>query len=212
MIKRAGIIAAAFLLLATACSDDNVIRDCFSCKCNPAYCPPKFEELTKRSNVLNNFAVAHNKRDIGHYDALLDDNFTFFYDEPRAPGPPLTVQVDRATDVATTTAFLAGTDRMEFELDIGGLTWAAFPAPGGTENWYSTTVFYHFTIKIGNTTYIPNVGASAQFTVRNAGTSKAPKWQLVELRDLGGPTAFSAAVTAATEPTTYGLIKAKFRS
>jgi hypothetical protein len=57
----------------------------------------------------------------------------------------------------------------------------------GTETWYYTTVFYHFTIKIGDTTYIPNAGAKAQFTVRDAGTNGKHLWKLVEFRDLGGP-------------------------
>ena len=58
----------------------------------------------------------------------------------------------------------------------------------GTETWYYTTVFYHFTIKIGDTTYIPNTGAKAQFTVRNAAApGEKEHWQLVEFRDLGAP-------------------------
>lgn len=213
MIMRVGIIAVFFLVLATACSDDNVIRDCFSCKCNPAYCLPKFEDLTKKSNVLNNFALAHNKRDATHYDALLDDNFAFFYDEPAVAGPPVTVQWDRATDLATTTALFAGVAKMDFALDLDGLTWAELPAPGGTENWYSTTVFYHFTIKIGDTTYIPLAGAKMSFTLRNVGTSAGPVWKLVELRDLGAAIINADATrSVATDPDTYGLVKAIFRS
>src|SRR5262249_50261314 len=82
--------------------------------------------------------------------------------------------------------------------------------PSGGETWYATTVFYHFTIKIGNTTYIPNAGSKMIFTVRNAGTAEDPKWKLVELRDLGGASLLSATGAASTEPTTYGAMKARY--
>jgi hypothetical protein len=80
----------------------------------------------------------------------------------------------------------------------------------GSETWYYTTVFYHFTIKIGNYTYIPNAGARAQFTVRNAGTADKPKWKLVEFLDLGGPSIISAT-SSATEQTSWGQVKSLYR-
>ena len=86
---------------------------------------------------------------------------------------------------STATAGLLG-DASKIDLDItweDGVTWSE--APAGTETWYYTTVFYHFTIKIGDTTYIPSSGTRAQFTVRDAGTSEKAHWMLVELNDLG---------------------------
>jgi hypothetical protein len=212
MIKRSVLLAVAVLGVAVACEDD-ISVDCFSCRCDPAYCrtSSRFEDLTKKSNVLNNFALAHNKRDMTHYDALLDDNFTFSYDQSAIAGPPETIQWDRGVDVAATQGLLSGTDKIDFALDLEGLKWAEVPA--GDETWYETTVFYHYTVKNGDTTYIPLAGSKMSFTVRNVGTSDGPHWQLVALRDIGAPTLqrTSGSRAASTEPTTYGQVKAMFR-
>jgi hypothetical protein len=173
-----------------------------------------FQNLTHKSDVLNNFELAHIGRDTSHYDALLDDNFTFFYtDVNLGTNNSTPVQWGRDTDIQTTHALFAAASKIDMDVDFhDGVTWSEVPS--GAENWYAATMFYHFEIKIGDTTYIPNAGAKMLFTVRNAGTAEAPHWKLVELRDLGGPSVFSTkgpASGASTEPTTYGKVKALYR-
>lgn len=192
-------LAAA--VFSVSCSDDST---------TPTPPPSGFKELNKREHVLTNFALAHNKRDSNHYDAVLDDNFTFYYTDPNG-GAPMEVQWERIEDMVITSALFSGVDHLAFDVDASNVLWTEFPAPSGTEYWYSTTLFYHFTIKKGNYTYIPNAGAKMEFTVRNAGSTTMPKWTLVELRDLGGPTLLNATRSQATETTTYGLVKGLFR-
>jgi hypothetical protein len=140
---------------------------------------------------------------------VLDDNFTFYYIQPNG-GAPLPVQWGRSEDVLITNALFSGVDDVVFDLNNSNVTWTKIPSPDDSEYWYIATLYYTFTIKMGNTTYIPNAGARMEFTVRNAGSSTTPKWRLVELSDLGGPSLVSA-VAASTETTTYGLVKALFR-
>jgi hypothetical protein len=125
------------------------------------------------------------------------------------------VQWGRSDEVTTTSGLLAAADKIDMSIDwkdaYGKSNVAWSEQVSGSETWYYATVFYHFTIKIGDYTYIPNSGAKAQFTVRNAGTAEAPHWQLVEFRDLGSPSLFNATSTA-TNVSTWGAIKAKYRS
>jgi hypothetical protein len=151
------------------------------------------KDLSNKSDVLNNIEYAYNKRNVPTYDELLDANFTFFYTDGDLGGGSggTPVQWGRPDELTTTSGLFAATTSMDMSLewkDADGnpnVQWSE--SISGTETWYTTTVFYHFTIKIGNTTYIPNSGSKAQFTVRNAGTAEKPKWQLVEFRDLGAP-------------------------
>ena len=144
------------------------------------------KDLSHKTDVLNNIEYAYNKRDMTTYDELLDNNFTFFYTEGDVGGAGTPVQWGRPDEVTTTSGLLAGADKIDMNIEWeNGVQWGE--QISGTETWYYTTVFYHFTIKIGNTTYIPNSGAKAQFTVRNDGTAEKPKYKLVEFRDLGGP-------------------------
>jgi hypothetical protein len=180
------ILCAGLILFAVSCDDHGV--DCTSCKCNPALCPhpPAVQDLSHKTDVLNNIEYAYNKRQTNVYDALLDDAFTFFYTDSDVVGGGTPVQWGRPDELATTSGVLSAASSIDLALDWrDGVTWSEQEA--GIETWYFTTVFYHFTIKIGDTTYIPNAGAKAQFTVRNAGTAEQPHWKLVEFRDLGGP-------------------------
>jgi hypothetical protein len=191
-------VAAAFSL---SCGDDSTTP--------PPPKTPTFQNLSHRSDVLNNFEAAHNRNDPNHYNALLDDNFTFFYTESDAGGGGTPFQWGRDVDVPATAAMFAAASRIDMLVDFhDGVTW--IEVPSGAETWYATTVFYHFTIKIGDTTYIPNAGAKMSFTVRNAGTAEAPQWRLVELRDLGGPSVFNAN-SPASSATSYGKVKALYR-
>jgi hypothetical protein len=196
---------AVVAVLSLSCGDDSTTPP-------PPPTTSGFQNLSQKGHVLNNFEQANNKRDTTHYDALLDTNFTFSYDASNG-GAPVLVQWGRETDVPVTRALFAAVDRIDMTLDFhDGVTWSEVPS--GAETWYATTVFYHFTIKIGNSTYIPSAGAKISFTVRNAGTAEVPQWKLVELRDLGGPSVFNTnkpMSTASTEVSTYGTVKALYR-
>jgi hypothetical protein len=204
MERRVGllVVVAVATGFALSCGDDDTTTP------SPPNTSSNFHNLTTKENVLGNFELAHNKRDTSHYDALLDDNFTFFYTEGDAGGGGTPVQWGRTDDITTTHAMFASVDDLDFTLDDSNVQWTVIPA--GSESWYQTTLFYHFTVKIGNYTYIPNSGAKMTLTVRNAGTEEAPQWKLVELRDLGGPSVLNA-VAALTEATTYGQVKALFK-
>ncbi|HEX6789977.1 MAG TPA: hypothetical protein VF247_01585, partial [Candidatus Krumholzibacteria bacterium] len=98
------------------------------------------------------------------------------------------------------------------------LSWTALvnSGPNQDETWYTATLLYDFaiTVDIPNTeedlTYQTSYGSKAEFIVRNAGTVDAPKWTLVEMRDLGATRALASA-TARTKSTTWGQVKALYR-
>ena len=144
--------------------------------------PSVIKDLAHKTDVLNNIEYAYNKRRGDVYDALLDNNFTFSY-TPVGGGAP--VQWGRDVEV-TATAGLLG-DATKIDMDItweDGVTWSEVTV--GAESWFSTTLFYHYTIKIGDTTYIPSSGTKAKFTIRNAAApGEKEHWELVELSDLG---------------------------
>jgi hypothetical protein len=169
------VLCAGFILLAVSCGDDGPV--------DPPYgpIPPVIRDLTHKTDVLNNIEYAYNKRRPDVYNALLDDNFTFSYTDVGGGAP---VQWGRDVE-STTTAALLG-DASKIDMDIAwedGVMWNEQPT--GSEIWFFTTVFYHYTIKIGATTYIPSSGAKARFTVRNDGTAEKLHWKLVEFSDLG---------------------------
>jgi hypothetical protein len=150
--------------------------------------PPQVElDLSHKTDVLNNIEYAYNKRKPAVYDKLLDLDFTFFYTEGDIGGSGTPVQWGRDVEGPATTGLLGDAAKIDMDLTWeDGVQW--LEQVSGTETWYYTTVFYHFTIKIGETTYIPNSGAKAQFTVRNsAAPGEKEHWMLVEFRDLGGP-------------------------
>jgi hypothetical protein len=189
MLKRSFLLGLVALLVAalSSCIFDPSPKDGGT---KPPPTVYKRLPLTSKSAVLNNIEFAYNKRNMDAYSELLDDNFTFFYTEADAGGT-VPVQWGRPDEVTTTSGLIGAADKMDLTIDWkdanGKSTVQWLQQISGTETWYYTTVFYHFTIKIGDTTYIPNAGAKAQFTVRNAGTEANPQWKLVEFRDLGGP-------------------------
>jgi hypothetical protein len=199
------VVATAFAL---SCGDDPTKPPVKTCQ---GLCPPVYQkkDLSKKSDVLNNVEYAYNKRNMQTYDELLDDNFTFFYGDAGMP-----VQWGRSDEITTTSGLIAAASIVDLSLDWkdadGNSTVQWVTRTKGSETWYDTTVFYHFIIRIGDTTYIPNAGAKAQFTVRNAGTDEKPVWKLVEFRDLGGPSLLKATA-AAVEPTLWGKVKSLYR-
>ena len=142
--------------------------------------------LSVKEHVLNNIEYAYNKKDVNTYTELLDPSFTFFYTESDANGHT-PVQWGFQDEIKTTSGVFGAALSISMDLQWeDGVTWSTVVS--GSEEWQTTTVFYHFTIKIGDTTFIPNAGSKAQFTLRNAGTDEKPHWQLVEFRDLGDGT------------------------
>jgi hypothetical protein len=187
MLKRSILLGCVALLIAamSSCIFDPKSDPCKDCVPQK---PQVILDQTHKTDVLNNIEYAYNKRRGDVYDALLDNAFTFFYTEGDiGGGGPTPVQWGRDVE-STATAGLLG-DATKIDMDItweDGVQW--LQQVSGTETWYYTTVFYHFTIKIGDITYIPNSGAKAQFTVRNAAApGEKGHWMLVEFRDLGGP-------------------------
>ena len=161
--------------------------------------------LSHKTDVLNNIEYSYNKKDASTYQELLDPNFTFFYSD----GGPTSVQWGFQDEIKTTSGVFGAALSISMDLQWeDGVTWTE--QVSGSESWFTTTVYYHFTIKIGDTTYIPNQGSRAQFTVRNAGTDEKPKWELVEFRDLGASTLVSAT-SRATEPSSWGKVKSLYR-
>jgi hypothetical protein len=177
---------------------------------SPTPPPPKqstLKNLTEKSHVLDNIEYAYNNLRTDVYDALLDDNFTFFYTDAGTP-----VQWGRAEEVVTTSGIFSQASLVDLDIHSeDGVVWTEMhPTPD--ETWYYTTVIYEFTIKIADTTYIPLPGSRAQFFVRDTGPTGSYQhhWQLVEFRDLGSGS-MNATMASATQPTSWGSVKAKYR-
>lgn len=197
--------------MIVACEDDDPV----------AVVPDSdFQNLTTRGAVLNNIEVANNKRNLVKYEELLDDNFTFFLAAGDVGGglPPSWA---RADEVALhTNLFDPNFDSprctgIEMNLVLeNGVIWAEITTPPSapSETWYTTTVFYNFKFLVEpDTQYISLPASKAQFTVRNAGTEDAPRWQLVEMHDLSDESSFAENSAVVTEQSTWGQVKAIFR-
>jgi hypothetical protein len=169
------ILCAGFILFAVSCGSDDTVTPVHPIP------PSQIRDLTHKTDVLNNIEYAYNKRRPDVYDALLDNNFTFSYTDVGGGAP---VQWGRAVESTTTAALLGDASMIDLNISWEDrVTWLEEPV--GSESWFSTNLFYYYTIKIGATTYIPSSGTKAKFTVRDTGTAEKPHWQLVELTDLG---------------------------
>jgi hypothetical protein len=193
MYKRSLILCglAAMLLVMSSCLFD------------PEEKPPvddpddsgavQLKDLKQKENVLNNLEYAYDNRKYDPYDALLDDNFTFFF-APGDVGGTIPEQWPRPDELFA--AGLLFSDQpsvgprcrsIRVNMSLDNIQWIEFtPENYPGELWYSTTIFYDFTFEMDpDQTYISTPGAKAEFTVRNVGTEAEPHWQLVEWRDLG---------------------------
>ena len=184
---------------------------------DPAPPLPKVPERSTPGGVLTKIESAYNKRRIDWYNGVLDQNFTFYL----APGDVVGNMPDswnRADEIDLNTRLF---DRnyttlpcqsiyMDIRIEEGLIWTEVIPESAPTETWYQATIYYDFRFDISPNTFIPNTGSKAVFTVRNAGTSEAPHWQLVEMRDLGGDPLINATA-AGTEPTTWGGVKVMYR-
>jgi hypothetical protein len=161
--------------------------------------------------VLNNFELAHNKRDMSRYEQLIDDNYTFFFDTIQNGGQ-VTIQWGRPDEISATSGLLNNVNMLDLDLvNLDKPVWTEMMVSyNGGETWYITTLYYSFIVKIGDTTLTSVSPAQMSFTVRNAGTMAKPHWELVELRDLAHilvPSPGVASVVLHTNQTTYGKMK-----
>lgn len=210
-MKRLSLLMIPLLLLV-ACSEDD----------SPVIPPPDpvYKSLANRSDVLNNLELAWNDRNLTRYEQILDSGFTFFL-SPGDVGGSIPEQWGRADEILQTSRLF---DRnlsdpnfprvtslvVDIEFEGAPIQWVEESGPG--ETWYSAVIFYDFMIHVvPDLTYIPVPGARGRFTVRNAGTEEAPKWQLVEWHDLGGGLLATAATPASTEESTWGKVKSLYR-
>jgi hypothetical protein len=182
--------------------------------------------LSAREDVLGTIQRAYNERNSDRYESILDPGFTFFLTDGDVNNG-LPAQWDRGIETALTQNLFSKTQVGSLPLvksiimDVqfeNGVTWVEVPNPPAApaETWYTTTAYYNFQIKVQqpgyseDITYLPDPNAKAQFTVRNAGTEQSPKWQLVEMRDLGAGI-LAALRSVETEQTTWGKVKSLYR-
>jgi hypothetical protein len=208
MFWLAAVLAAA-VAMSFACNDGN-----------PTSPPPpsgqQVQSLTQRSHVLNNFELAYNQRRVDMYNGILDANFTFFL-SPGDVGGGLPESWNRADEIDVNTKLFNKSyaalpcQSIYVNLETDSVQWTGYtPTSAPTETWYKATLHYNFKFEIAPRFYISLPGASAEFAVRNAGTDSAPRWQLVEMRDLGG---FVNALdrTSGTKESSWGQVKALYR-
>ena len=198
--------------------------DCDDCcdDCPPPIPPVKQEDLTERWHVLNNIEYAYSKRNPNVYDALLSEEFAFFFDEGDVGGE-IPAQWNRIEEFSATAGLFTSNAQTEppadpvckqIKLDLvfdkDNLGWVdTLPEDFPDQTWYTTTVNYTFTFQMdGDLTYIQN-NAKAQFTIRNTGTVDAPHWELTEFRDLG-QSSVTSNTSEVSQTSTWGQIKSLY--
>jgi hypothetical protein len=175
----------------------------------PEPIPPsvqRFATLAQRLDVLKNLELAYNLRRIDKIDQLLDSHFVFFL-SPSDFGLGYPSQWDRASELKYTSmlfdpnngVFNFSTVAFHLHLD-GSPVWEPIASPDSLpgETWYRTAVDYDYRVEMDDGFAYYNSGAPAIFIVRNAGSAKAPYWQLVHCRDLAGSCLFSVNDTVST--------------
>jgi hypothetical protein len=213
------LMSVVLLVSALSISCEDTENPCEDCGGFPP--PPVVKDLTHREDVLTNVELAYNKRRIDWYQGVLDQNFTFFLSTGDVNNG-LPVSWNRPDEIDVNTKLLdpnyPDLPCQSVFMDIrveDGLSWIEFtPESAPTETWYQATLYYDFKFEISPNRYIPLTGAKAVFTVRDAGKfgKYDHHWQLVEMRDLGSDATVSTPATvAATEPSTWGQVKALYR-
>ncbi len=196
MFKRSLLLCGLSLMLALSVScfldpdeEDPIV---------PPAPPIEEKDLTEKWHVLNNIEYAYSKRRWETYDALLSTEFTFFFDEGDVGGE-IPAQWGRFDELNTTRRlFISNTQsdppedpvcnsiKLDLQYDPNNIPWSeVIPETAPDEIWYRAPINYNFQMKMdGDLTFI-QPDATAEFTIRNAGTVDAPHWELVEFRDLG---------------------------
>jgi hypothetical protein len=207
-------IAVLTLAFTGACGDDD-------CNCDPTGPQQGYRNLQDRSDVLHNFQLAYNERNLTRYEELLDASFIFYLSDAEVGGS-LPQQWERNEEVLIHDRLFSAngippyphTESVQMDLDFeDGVAWEdTIPGSAPGETWQMTTVFYDLVVEVEpDTKYISFAGATVQIIIRNAGTSQTPRWQMVILRDLGAANHALGRV-AFTEESTLGGFKALYRN
>jgi hypothetical protein len=208
-----GVIVFTALALLPACDDDPT---------TPAPAgQPTLLPLTTREAVLNNIEYAYNARQIDPIDALLDDNFTFFF-SPGDVGGSIPEQWSRIDEYeATRDLFISNVqpvpvgpvcESIHVDVGTGGIRWIAIIPEGyPDETWYIARASYAFTFEMEpDLTYLTAPGDSAYFVVRQVEVGNKKEWRLIEWRDLGNSLTGSVHNATSSE-STWGGVKALYR-
>jgi hypothetical protein len=175
-----------------------------SCILDPKKEPPPdnggggtFKPLKDKDDVLYNFELAYNNRDINEYTKLTDEDASvyIFVFSPEDFASGKTAQSwERAQDLEITgKIFLRGGKTknlsMNFDYVEGDLTWEEATPPAGheEESWYQKTVSYDLSLEMTNGQIYFAVDSQALFIIRYGFNTIAADtvWQVVQYRDLG---------------------------
>lgn len=156
-------------------------------------------DLKAKDDVLHNFELAYNNRDINQYKKLTDEDetvFIFVFSREDFNSGKTPDQWERAKEVEVTGRMFqrGGSDpiqsmNMNFSYAEGDIAWEEATPPEGheQEKWYQKIVTYDFTVETtsGQTYYA--VDSQALFIVRYNFNSVAEDsvWQVVQYYDLG---------------------------
>ena len=158
-----------------------------------------FEDLTEKSHVLNNLALAYTERNLFEYKRLLDntvaDAFLFFFadadvNDTTDPAPESWGWADetRATGHLFDRAYEGDTDPVtRIELTIQAApTWTEvtpedprFP----DETWHLNVVRYNLFVQTAGPTDYQSLNLQAEFTIRQIEVDDHMEWRIVRWRD-----------------------------
>jgi len=176
-----------------------------SCIFAPKKVPPKddtgpptaFKPLDKRDNLLFNLELAYNQRNYEEYRNLLDNSgaFVFYFGQQDIrDGIVTSTQWGVADDLAATQALFdrnppegdPRADDVILDLDYteDEDDWfAVVPDTHPDETWYTKTVLYRLSVRIGLTTHSQNKDVFARFTARFTEVEGDSVWQIVTWHD-----------------------------
>jgi len=149
------------------------------------------------SQLFGDFQSAYNQRDMAKYSGLIDDRFVFYLSFTDAStGHPS--QWNKSQELEYTGELFdpdyAGTfrcDSIYFQLYYPNPhaieLYTFHPDSAPDETWYSTILGYDYFFRFGSINFAlaSGPGNKIKFTIRNAGTERAPVWKFVQIRDYG---------------------------
>jgi hypothetical protein len=176
-----------------------------SCIFAPKKAPPdpdpveggSYLPLDKRNNLLHNLELAYKQRVIEEYTKLLDNSgaFIFYFgQDDLSQGIVTSSQWGVGADLASTEALFdrnppQGEPRADdVVLDLiytdDEDDWFPFvPETHPDETWYTRTVEYSLSVRVGLTTYTQNKQVFAKFTARFTEVDGDSLWQIVTWHD-----------------------------
>jgi hypothetical protein len=190
------ILLAVLLILLGSCSDDS--KDRIIDGEEDAY-----QDLKDKDDVLVNFELAYNNRNIDAYRQILDEDleaFVFVFDpaDLAAGKTPDQWGYQRELEVTGRMFTRGGSDPvssigLSLTYPEGDAAWVEAAPPSGyeSEHWFEKAVLYNLTVKTTSGTTYYAVDHSALFVIRyryNSHISTSPAdsvWQVVQYYDLG---------------------------